>query len=301
SYSIQLALSLRRECTVKHDKRSSTSPHAIDLPTIPAIRLKDSHRTDSMQSTHKIASFSQLPAEIYLIILAYTPIKGILRCRLLNRNLKSIVDNEKNRELLAKQPNRGLQPDPNDRMEDAKAFASHRVGSNLRDVDDIGWLAHELIERHVQRHLPHILNYHPIDDATFLSPSRHSALQYLNISEEELLAMFARVRATQTPGGILQGTVHTRKRRDVNGFPRFPLTPLRFCSSPISSRNVRFQGFCTVLELVDLFDVPDLGDAGDLAYFIERAWVYEKVQQVVFGARLSLVEKAAVLEEIWVY
>lgn len=119
-----------------------------------------------MESTHKIASFSQLPAEIYLIILAYAPIKGILRCRLLNRNLKSIIDNEKNRELLARQrvaaaldhlhttvnnlnqsifnlpilealqvfiANRGLQPDPYDRIEDAKAFAHHRAGQMAKN------------------------------------------------------------------------------------------------------------------------------------------------------------------------
>ncbi|KXT04605.1 hypothetical protein AC578_8721 [Pseudocercospora eumusae] len=299
-----------------------------------------------MPSTHSIASFSQLPAEIYLIILAYTPIKGILTCRLLTRNLKSIVDNEKNRELLARQridvaldhlhttvnnlnqsifnlpilealqvfiANRGLQADPQDRLDDARAFASHRVGhmaamgangggSNYQVEVDTASLAIELIERHVQRHLPHILNYHPLDGPSLRTTgTRHSALQNVQMSEEELLATLARVKATQTPGGILKGAVHTRRRSDINGFPRFPLTPLRCAFAKNASRQKRFQGFCTVLELVDLFDVPDIGDEGNLAYCTERAWVYSKVQQVVFGARLSLLEKAAVVEEIWVY
>ncbi|PIA99978.1 hypothetical protein CB0940_02968 [Cercospora beticola] len=278
-----------------------------------------------------------LPNELKLLVFLHTPIKGLLNCRATNRNIRAFLDDPKNRERLARHrisarlgefdrtcdeviravselpfidalkvflDHRGIQQAEEDRQDDAHAFAARRLAhignTDEDDLDDMTSLVRQFIYLHLRNNEPHLLGgigRIEVNMVDFMALAEARGRR-LGFSLAEIRGMVDKI--VRTSGGFIQGRTNRKSRSLDGGFPRIPLTPLH-CTGRTRIRQVRFQGFCTVLEMVQLLDVPHIGDGGDFSYYTESTWSYHMLQQSLYGRQLNLFEKAALLEEIGIY
>ncbi|KAI5368093.1 Putative F-box-like domain superfamily protein [Septoria linicola] len=278
-------------------------------------------------------TFDALPAELKILVFSYTTIKGQLNCRCANRSIKSLLDDTKNREIFARSrisarldhfasvtknvvqaiPGlpylealqrftrlRGIQLDEEGRHDDATTFARCRYeaafdrSTHQSVVEHTAGLTQVLLDLHAQSHY---LGSAEVKVERFMNDAVDWG-SFVGLSDTAIAPMVLSIRHRKD---VLYPPLKPQKsRKEDGGFPRIPLTPLN-CTGTSRTRKVRFQGFCTVLEMAELLDVPYIGDTGDFCYFTESIWAYHMLQQYLYGRKLTLVEKAALLEEIDIY
>ncbi|KAM3423123.1 hypothetical protein BST61_g579 [Cercospora zeina] len=278
-----------------------------------------------------------LPTELKLLVFSCLPMQTLARCRSLNRNFKNFVDHSNNTEELARSrisarlgalariqeavirdvsysplldalkiftEHRGIQQDEKDRHDDAMAFAALRLANmgdyNPQDFANMTNLVQQFMYLHFFHYAPHLLGkmgHIEVDMAEFmeLAEKRGESLGFDRMEIRRIAAIVSR-----TPGGFIHATADRKSRGEEGGFPRIPLTPLR-CTGATEVRQARLKGFCTMLEIVKLLDVPHLGDTAIFSYYTDSYGIYHLFQASIYGRELGLVDRAALLEEISIY
>lgn len=161
-------------------------------------------------------------------------------------------------------------------------------------------LACVTLQRHLEWHVPPVRAQRPGWPFALDREDWNAALDYLEMSKEDLQAVYGMVRDTKD--GYFQGNVCMRSL--PMRLPKWCLTELYGGVEQLFVRNMRILNVCTgSKQLSNLLGVPDITEhTRGFAYYVKTEWAYRRLEEAFQkGQPLSLREKAAVLEETFLY